>query len=95
LRAAATVVALRWPWQTHVTMSSSLSFIVSPFTAGGEATLAQDISSGCELVHRMHPNPTFRDGHHRVDDSANQRSHRGVRLLEINLEIANQATVAT
>jgi hypothetical protein len=28
------------------------------------ATLAQDISSHCEAVHRRQQNPTFCDGHH-------------------------------
>jgi hypothetical protein len=30
-------------------------------------TLAQDISSRCEVVHYPHANPTFRDGHHKAD----------------------------
>src|SRR5262245_9648382 len=46
-----------------VTLFSLIVFSIQAIVVPA-ATLAQDISSHCEAVHHLHPNPTFRDGHH-------------------------------
>jgi hypothetical protein len=47
----------------------------------GAATLAQRSRRHCEPVHHLHPNPTFRDGHHIqwVAVGAASRHHRAGR----------------
>src|SRR5262245_11192606 len=55
------------------------------------ATLAQDISSHCELVHRRRPNPTFCDGHH----SARAAGHLNHRFaLSARTEALDQQTAS-